>query len=243
MIILSTEHTFVLKPSSKSTVTNSLQKCDHCTQIWVQRSHFSRLLVSVDFDDGFNTKVCSIDHTIIVVYINGVSYRGSSKMSQIWVQWSHFSRLLVTVDFDDGFNTKVCSIDHTIIVVYINGVSHRGSSEIPLQEIESWIWQLSENLSDYCVDHSRQYINLSLNCGINLRIFKKHILPNANAFLKFWSIWTLNNLDFQSLWTEYMELWAKILGLGTGTCELTNRDTIAWIYPEFSLKIVTLKNE
>ena len=45
------------------------------SQIWVQWSHFSRLLVTVDFDDGFNTKVCSIDHTIIVVYINGVSYR------------------------------------------------------------------------------------------------------------------------------------------------------------------------
>ena len=38
----------------------------------------------------FNTKVCSVDHIIIVVYINGVSHRGSSEMSQIWVQWSHF---------------------------------------------------------------------------------------------------------------------------------------------------------
>ena len=79
-------------------------------------------LVTVDFDDGFNTKLCSVGHIIIVVYINGESYRGSSKMSQIWVQRSHFSRLLVTVDFDDGFNTKECSVDHTIIVVYINGV-------------------------------------------------------------------------------------------------------------------------
>ena len=67
-------------------------------QIHVQWSHFSRLLVTVDFDDGFNTKICSVGHIIIVVYINGVGYRGSSEMSQIWVQWSHFSRLLVTVD-------------------------------------------------------------------------------------------------------------------------------------------------
>ena len=34
MIIWSTDHTFVLKISSKSTETNSLQKCHHCTQIW-----------------------------------------------------------------------------------------------------------------------------------------------------------------------------------------------------------------
>ena len=60
------------------------------SQIWVQWSHFWRLLVTVDFDDGFNTKVCSVDNIIIVVYINGVGYMGSSKMSQIWVQWSHF---------------------------------------------------------------------------------------------------------------------------------------------------------
>ena len=71
-------------------------------QIHVQWSHFWRLLVTVDFDDCFNTKICSVDHTIILVHINGVGYRGSSEMSQIHVQWSHFSRLLVTVDFDDG---------------------------------------------------------------------------------------------------------------------------------------------
>ena len=78
----------------------------------------------VDFGDGFNTKVCSVDHTIIVVHINGVGYRGSSEMSQIHVQWSHFWRLLATVDFDDGCNTKICSVDH------INGVGYRGSSEM-----------------------------------------------------------------------------------------------------------------
>ena len=62
-------------------------------------------MVSVDFDDGFDTKVCLVDHIIIVVHINGVGYRGSSEMSQIQVQWSHFWRLLVSVDFDDSFNT------------------------------------------------------------------------------------------------------------------------------------------
>ena len=49
------------------------------SQIHTQWSHFSRLLVTVDFDDGFNTKICSVDDVIIVVYFNGVGYRGSSK--------------------------------------------------------------------------------------------------------------------------------------------------------------------
>ena len=71
------------------------------SQIHVLWSHFSRLLVTVDLDDGFNTKECSVGHTIIVIYISGVDYTGSAEMSQIWVQRSHFSRLLVTVDFDD----------------------------------------------------------------------------------------------------------------------------------------------
>ena len=49
------------------------------SQIHVLWSHFWRLLVTVDFDDGCNTKICSVDHTIIVVHINGVGYRGSSE--------------------------------------------------------------------------------------------------------------------------------------------------------------------
>ena len=85
-------------------------------------------MVTVDFDDGFNTKVWSVDHKIIVTYINGVGYRGFSEMCQIWVHWSHFWRLLVTVDFDDDFSTKVWSVDHIIIVTYINGVGYRGFS-------------------------------------------------------------------------------------------------------------------
>ena len=86
--------------------------------IHVQWSHFWRLLVAVDFDDSYNTKVCSVDHIIIVIYINGVGYRGSSEMSQIWVQWSHFWRLLVTAVFYDSFNTKAYSADHTIIAMF-----------------------------------------------------------------------------------------------------------------------------
>ena len=46
------------------------------SQIHVQWSHFSRLLVTVDFDVSFNTKVWSVDHIIIVIYINGVCPRG-----------------------------------------------------------------------------------------------------------------------------------------------------------------------
>ena len=53
------------------------------SQIHVQWSHFSRLLVTVDFDVSFNTKVWSVDHIIIVVYFNGVGYRGSSEKWQI----------------------------------------------------------------------------------------------------------------------------------------------------------------
>ena len=67
-------------------------------------------MVTVDFDDCFNRKVWSVDHVIIVMFINGVCCRGSSEMCQIHTQWSHFSRLLVTVDFDDSSNTKVWSV-------------------------------------------------------------------------------------------------------------------------------------
>ena len=45
----------------------------------------------------FITNVWSVDHIIIVIYINGVCYGGSSEMCQIDVQWSHFSRLVVTL--------------------------------------------------------------------------------------------------------------------------------------------------
>ena len=51
-------------------------------QIWVQWSHFWRLLVTVDFDDGFNTKVWSVDHNIIVVFINGYAIGGLQKCAK-----------------------------------------------------------------------------------------------------------------------------------------------------------------
>ena len=51
------------------------------SQIHTQGSHFWRLLVTVDFDDGFNTKICSVDDIIIVVYINCVCYMGSSDVA------------------------------------------------------------------------------------------------------------------------------------------------------------------
>ena len=40
------------------------------SQIHVQWSHFSRLLVTVDFDVSFNTKVWSVDHIIKNRYIS-----------------------------------------------------------------------------------------------------------------------------------------------------------------------------
>ena len=46
------------------------------SRIHTQWSHFLRLAVTVDFDDSFNTKVWSVDHIIIVTYINGVCYMG-----------------------------------------------------------------------------------------------------------------------------------------------------------------------
>ena len=49
-------------------------------------------MVTVDFDDSFNTKVWSVDHIIIVTYINGVLYGGLQKSGKFT---SHFWRLLV----------------------------------------------------------------------------------------------------------------------------------------------------
>ena len=104
-------------------------------------------MVTVDFDDGFNTKMCSVDHIIIVVYSNGVGSMGSSEMSQIHVHWSHFWRLLVTVVFDDGFNTKVCLVDIIIIVVYINGVGYMGSFEMSQIHV---LWSHFSEVIGYC---------------------------------------------------------------------------------------------
>ena len=61
-----------------------LQKCPKFIRIG---DTFGGCWVIIDFDDGFNSKLCSVVHIIIVVYINGVGYRGSSEMSQIHTQW------------------------------------------------------------------------------------------------------------------------------------------------------------
>ena len=68
------------------------------SQIHTQWSHFWRLLVTVDFDDSFNTKVWSFHHIIIVIYINGVCYRGSSEKWQIWVQRLHLQAMQMNND-------------------------------------------------------------------------------------------------------------------------------------------------
>ena len=72
-------------------------------QIHVQWSHFSRLLVTVDFDDVSLQKYGQlIICIIIVIYINGVCYRGSSEMSQIHVQCGHtFGGCWLLLIFDD----------------------------------------------------------------------------------------------------------------------------------------------
>ena len=88
------------------------------------------LFKAVGFGEGFNTKICWVGHIMIVVYINGVGYRGSSEMSQIHVLWWHFSEVIGYYGFWWCFTTKVCSVDHIIIAVYINGVGYMGSSEM-----------------------------------------------------------------------------------------------------------------
>ena len=64
----------------------------------------------------FITKVWSVDHIIIVIYINGVCYRGSSEMSQIWVQWWHFLTAVGYFWFWWCCITKVYSVHHIISV-------------------------------------------------------------------------------------------------------------------------------
>ena len=77
----------------------------------------------------FITKVWSVDHIIIVIYINGVCYRGSSEMSQIHVQWWHFLTAIGYCVFWWCCITKEWSVHHIIIVMFINWVCYKGSSE------------------------------------------------------------------------------------------------------------------
>ena len=58
-------------------------------------------MVTVDFDDSLDTKIWSVDHIIIVMFIIECAIRGSAEKWQIHTHWSHFWRLVVTVDFDD----------------------------------------------------------------------------------------------------------------------------------------------
>ena len=53
------------------------------SQIWVQWSHFLTAIGYCWFWWYFITKVWSLHHIIIAMFINGVCYRGSSNMSQI----------------------------------------------------------------------------------------------------------------------------------------------------------------
>ena len=48
-------------------------------QIHTQNSHFWRLVVTVDFDDISVQKVWSVDHVIIVMFINGYAIGGLQK--------------------------------------------------------------------------------------------------------------------------------------------------------------------
>ena len=65
-------------------------------------------MVTVDFDDGFNTKVCSVDNIIIAVYINGVGHwaiefaeGGLQECPKFGCRGHTFRRWMVTVDFED----------------------------------------------------------------------------------------------------------------------------------------------
>ena len=100
------------------------------SQIHVQWSHFLTAIGYCWFWWCFITKVWSVHHIIIAMFINGVCYRGSSEMSQIHVQWSHFLTAIGYCWFWWCCITKVWSVDHIIIVIYINGVCYRGSSEM-----------------------------------------------------------------------------------------------------------------
>ena len=78
--------------------------------------------------------------------------------------------------------------------------------------------------------------NLCLRCNSPFIILKLYLKLFGLVCLEkeHWAIWTLNLVH---------ENVGKTIGFGPGTCELRNRDTTAWVYPEFTLKIETLKNE
>ena len=76
-------------------------------------------MVTVDFDDSFNTKVWSVDHIIIVIYINGVCYRGFSKCPKFGCSGDTFGGCwllrvkgkfyaLILIGINVMFNNRVC---------------------------------------------------------------------------------------------------------------------------------------
>ena len=82
--------------------------CNFCILCTCPKSCFGGLNEQSGYlDDGFNTKVCSVDNIIIAVYINGVGHMGSSEMCQIWVQWSPFLTVIGYSWFGWFFNRKV----------------------------------------------------------------------------------------------------------------------------------------
>ena len=64
-------------------------------QIWVQRSHFWRLLVTVDFDDSFITEVWSVDHIIIVNTSMVCAYGGLPKCAKFTCSTLHSSQVML----------------------------------------------------------------------------------------------------------------------------------------------------
>ena len=55
---------------------------------------FGGCWVIVDFDDGFNTKVCSVDHITIVAYCPQSFSGGGLYLNGSWLLWSMYDGLL-----------------------------------------------------------------------------------------------------------------------------------------------------
>ena len=81
-------------------------------------------------------------------------------------------------------------------------------------EFEMWSYVLAINQSNLCLRFYSPFIILKLY----LKLFGLVCLEKEQ-----WAIWTLNLVHGTV---------GKTIGFGTGTCELRNRDTMAWIYTE-----------
>ena len=71
------------------------------SQFHTQRSHFSRQMVTKDYDGCFNTFDGNLD--------DRAWYIGHTSMCQFHTEWSHFSRQMVTIDYD-GVSTHLMII-------------------------------------------------------------------------------------------------------------------------------------